>query len=468
MKSNAPEPRTFDDALASFEQLETRLDLPSWKIRGVFVWKLLRFWLFSEYRVRLGINEEAHPQKKKLKPSKFKWLVEFRETLTSRNPLLSTPAGKQRVVITHTRKTPHDGRRVDILSYPVWRDSHGDTAVVLDRRESADDHLVSEAWSYEALKRVAWINSKLVPTDLSAYDYELIDEIEQFLAAGDPVASFSVEYRVKKAVASFVATRTLLGRFLRRVQPKFLYLVVGYGNEAAIAAAQDNRIPAVEFQHGTIGRGHLGYDFDGWTHVPYFPDRILAFGPDWYKSFGFPENCQIDPIGNRALERALSCVGLENKRNQKQLLVLSQGNFTRELLPEAANFAFYRPDWRVIIRPHPSEDEKTVDNVMRASAKTNNWLVDRTASLYEQARQSSVVFGVNSTALVEALMLGCRVAVLSTDRAANYLNTLVRNKDAQTVADGEELARVIEEIPEGNGRGYFAEPVENVVAHVEG
>jgi hypothetical protein len=39
---------------------------------------------------------------------------------------------------------------------------------------------------------------------------------------------------------------------------------------------------------------------------------------------------------------------------------------------------------------------------------------------------------------------------------------------ARKVKDGEELADVVDDLPVGSARGYFAEPVENVVAHVEG
>lgn len=280
--------------------------------------------------------------------------------------------------------------------------------------------------------------------------------------------SSALEYQVKKAVKSFVGLRKVSTAFLRRTRPSHLYVVWSYGCEAPIAAAQDLSIATVEFQHGTIGRGHLGYDFKDWQAAPYFPDRILAFGPDWFRDVHFPKSCSIEIIGYKPLEELIAEANQQTERCPRQLLILSQGPFADQLLQHAASFSALRPDWEVVIRPHPSENPDQLRRQMAAIATTANWRVEKQPSLQEHTAASSAVFGVHSTALIEALLAGCRVALLNGPTSGGYFDALARGGHAAQVRNGEELAQVIDNLPGGSARGYFASPVEDIVAYVEG
>ena len=99
---------------------------------------------------------------------------------------------------------------------------------------------------------------------------------------------------------------------------------------------------------------------------------------------------------------------------------------------------------------------------------TSNWRIENELGLHEQTAASSVVFGVNSTALVEALLAGCRVALLDTANIAEYFHGLAADGHATKVKNGEELAEIVDDLPSGSARGYFAESVDDIVAHVEG
>lgn len=459
-------PENFRQALEVFEDLESRLGLPAWIVNGVHVWKILRFSMFSEYRQHLGLMHAAHPETDRLRKSKVRMIWDFPKPFMFRNPFFLAGHGVDRVVIPHARKRRHDSRLVDPISYPAWHPPYEETTVVLDKTNPLNPTLLPGSPSFEVLARLAWIRRQAVRVRLDPQDRRIIKELSQRLF--DDANASTLESQVRKAVKGFIGLRSVFTALLKRTRPSHLYVVVSYGCEPLIASARDLGIETVEFQHGSIGRGHLAYDFKDWPNVPYFPDRMLAFGTDWFRSVHFPKSCTTDPIGYAPLEDAIVEASGRIDRQSKQILVLSQGPIADQVLAHASRFAAHRPDWKVVIRPHPSESAEHLRQQMTTIAVTDNWRVEKEPSLQEHTAASAVVFGVNSTALVEALLAGCRVAILDADNSAGYFDSLAMDGHASKVKDGEELADVVDDLPVGSARGYFAEPVDDIVAHVEG
>lgn len=459
---------TFFQALEAFEKLEQDLELSEWTINGVYVWKLLRFQLFREFRTRLGIAEVAHPEKVRLKKSKAQMILDFPKPFLFRNPFLKAGTDTTRIIIPHDRKREYIGKLVDPISYPAWQPPYNKNSIVLDKTSPLNPDPLSGAPSYEVFARFALVFRQAIRVKLKDRDRSRILEIERRFPSGPNTTSLNLEFRVRKATRTFLGLKNVFKLFLKKTRPTYLYCVVGYGKEAPIAAAQELGIKAVEFQHGSMGRGHFGYDFKNWSYVPYFPDLMLAFGETWFSSVYFPDTCKIDPIGYKLFEESINQVKLSINRNPDQLLVLSQGPVANELVAHVAVFAAQRPDWHVLLRPHPSENPAILRDEMNRHAATSNWMVDKEQSLEEHAVSSFVVLGVNSTAILQAFLAGCRVALLDDPNSASYFDQLCSEGNATKVKNGKELAEIIDNIPIGNPRGYFAEPITDVVRHVEG
>lgn len=459
-------PNNFQEALEGFEYLERRLDLPNWTVNGVYIWKLLRFPVFSEYRQYLGLRQPSHPEKQRLKRSKNRAVLDFSKLLISKNPFVMARHPVDRIVVPHVRKHCYDGFLVDPISYSAWRLPHRKTTVILDTTDSLNPSLLPHASSFEVLVRLGWIRGRVIKFPLETKQNKIITELSGELFSEKYAAMLKA--RVKKTGAFFLGLKQVFSALLKNVQPNYLYIVVSYGCEALIAAAQDFGVQVIEFQHGSIGRGHLGYDFKGWECPSYFPDMMLAFGVDWFKGVSFPEKCIIKPVGYPALGNVIAAAREETQRSSNKLLALSQGPVAGEVLSHIATFAARRLDWDIVIRPHPSESENDLRTQMMAMATTSNWSVEREFTLAEHAAAAAVVFGVNSTALIEALFAGCRVAVLDDDNSAAYFDALVIDGHAMKVQDGKELAEVVDALPDGSSRGYFAPPIVDVVGHVEG
>ena len=104
---------------------------------------------------------------------------------------------------------------------------------------------------------------------------------------------------------------------------------------------------------------------------------------------------------------------------------------------------------------------------MAAKATTNNWVVEEGPSLQDHAAASTVAFGAYSAALIEALLAGCRIAFLDIMNSGIFFDALIREGHAVKVENGEELAQIINDLPDGNARGYFTKPVDDIVERVE-
>lgn len=460
------QPTTFDEALETFEALEQELELPDWTINGVYVWKLIRFSIFSEYRQHLGLMETVHPEAKRLQKSKARIIWESPKKFTLRNPFFMAGRSTKRVIIPGLRKRYYAGSFINPISYRAWQAPYDQNATVLDKTNSLNPTPLPDAPAFEVLANLAWIRRQAARVRLKEEDHKKISGISQKLF--DDKKKSSVEFRLMTAYKAFVGLFSVFTAFFKKTGTSHLYVVCGYECQAPIAAARKLGIETVEFQHGSIGRGHLGYDFKDWSHTPYFPDRMLAFGTDWFKDVHFPSSCYVDPVGYPLLEDAIADAAKHVDRDPQQLLVLSQGPIADEVLEHAATFAAQRPDWRVVIRPHPSESPTQLTENMKRITTSDNWRVEKEPSLQQHTAACAAVFGVNSTALIEALLAGCRVALLDTPSSAGYFDHLAREGHAAKVRDGAELAAAIDDLPYGDARGYFSEPVQDVAAHVEG
>lgn len=458
---------TFHETLHDFENLEQELELPKWTINDVYIWKLLRHRLFREYRERRLKLETAHPEKQKLKSKKTKHALKFLSHSFTNNPFLARGLDVQRIIIPGGRKIIHQGQYINPISYSAWKPPHNQNSIILERHSPLYPKKHPEAFSYDFLRYLGHAIAQTVHVSISDQDQKIISDIESFFYKASKEKPLELAPLIKNTVKSFVGNKIILRIFLAKFKPRYLYIVCGYGLEAPISAAHELGIKTVEFQHGPTTRGHVGYDFKRWNYVPYFPDHMLAFGHNWYAYTHFPSHCVIDPVGYPLLEDKISLAKKHTQRNPKQLLILSQGPFANIIIIYAAEFAARRPDWHIVIRPHPSESPESLQNRMQKITCSQNWHINKESTLEENTNSSSVALGVSSTSIIQALLAGCRVAILDIPQNTGYFDLLVSEGNASKVESGQELAEVIDDLPTGNARGYFSEPVRDIVNHVE-
>lgn len=214
-----------------------------------------------------------------------------------------------------------------------------------------------------------------------------------------------------------ICTQYLVAKFwIFFLKPKMLGLVVSYGKEGWIKAANEAFLPTFELQHGLLTKQHLGYHFPE-TAKTLFPDYFLSFGHEWNLGAKIPIRgieCIVE-TGNPWLH-------FWKERNIKTatapiVTIISQGTIGPKLAEFIVNTKILfdqsqtESSVRFIYKLHPGEIEQWEKNYSHLKDYGVEVISDNTASLETLLVNSQVTIGVYSTALLEAIDFGSLVGI---------------------------------------------------------
>ncbi|WP_200255656.1 hypothetical protein [Halorhodospira neutriphila] len=458
-------PTNFQESLQEFEKIEKELSLPDWKIEGIHIWKVLRFNLFNEYRDQLDLLKNINQELPK--SSKIRKYTESWKLLSFRNPFFFKKSKTKRIIISGIRKTSHKGEKIHPIASQLWDPSQKEKSLILEKNSLDKPNSFYGPPSLTALRLLGSILGTTMQVRLTKKDKQKIKGIEEKIFIGNTKSYQQLENLVYNTVKNFKGNKYIYSAFLDRAKPEYLYTGCSYGLEELIAAAKELDIKTIEFQHGAFGRGHLGYDYSDWSHVPYFPDEFLAFGPEWFKHVSFPRACKVHIVGYKRLEESIAEQNETHLKRPKQLLILSQPLFTSIIIEVASDFSQKRPDWEIIIRPHPKENSSLLHKKMKERTCEKNWRIEKNTKLEKHLITSSVALGLSSTALIESLLAGCRAVIIDNPKNPGYFNDSNNKDNITKVKNGEELSKIIDDIPLKSPRGFYATPSENILQTIE-
>ena len=172
---------------------------------------------------------------------------------------------------------------------------------------------------------------------------------------------------------------------------------------------------AQSIQHGVINKYHLGYSFPGRApgSLRYFPDYLLQWGGNWPSTGHLP----LDP--QRCIDHGFRYFEANAPRfdsiarQPSRAVVISQsvhGNaLARYLREHAATLA----GWEIHYKLHPSEFNRAgeYEDLQSLAAELDGFEIVETGDVHELLAEASVVIGVFSTVLFEALEFECDVYV---------------------------------------------------------
>ena len=269
--------------------------------------------------------------------------------------------------------------------------------------------------------------------------YKLNDEEELFIRSLEE--RFNNVYRIKvnlkqiilKKLDLFYLNYEKFYKLFKNKENKELFLICSYGKEGIIKAARDLNIRVIEFQHGTMDKYHLGYSFEGFNNIPYFPDEFYLFGKFWADSTPLPLKKEfLKTKGFTNLNMKLSEYKILQKK--KKILFISQWTINDILFEKAVETAKEYPLYEIVFRLHPSDNDKA--NVYKEHLKKLNLknlkLSDINISILEELSDAEFVAGVYSTAIYEALVLRCKVIVLNMG-GVEHIEYLIQQKYATLV-----------------------------------
>lgn len=506
-------PLTVEQVCGCFWQAENELDLINWEVNGIYLWPLVRMQIYYALTQNVGLYDSPHPVHKSIKDkeklnhltavalsntqsaskqTRFaknyvyqsqQWPTTFKQLSYGNMTNLKSELKKLlnffktsllRVIVGFTFKRKLKGKSSAILMATrkiqgselyteALRSELTDTTILLDRPLGAD--LKSGALNFDAM--VKQFREWYRQPQLQVFDVDAhvkIKEICRFFKERLRYEIPDLSKRMQTTIATFYAVRSGFIALWTAYPIDTLYLTNSYGItiRAAMAAAQDCGAKAVELQHGSISRFHLGYSWPNHPIVPYSPNELWCFGEYWYtEATHLAGNVTGRTIGAPYVKGLAGLAGQTNIEPDPSLVVFtSQGVIGRRLIEWAVKTAIYRQDKRIIYRLHPSEVLEDYEQIATSfePLPDNFSLSHENPVIFELLAEASIQVGVFSTTLLEGMSLGTKTVVVNLP-GAEYMLPVIERKDAIFVETVEKLIEKLDDAPLAQDPNfYYSEP----------
>ncbi len=238
------------------------------------------------------------------------------------------------------------------------------------------------------------------------------------------------------------------GYLLKRIKPKIIIYVVGTGFDQMILGetGRELGIPTVEIQHGHIGRGHLGYNFNCDVCLNSFPEYLFVTGQHEVEAIRPPipkENIYI--TGSPELDFKVNYYKkkLQNRKKLKKIITFISGG-EREIVDAAIEMyqKLDKDQYKIYLKLHPSE----YTSWRKKYCKLENsgvCVVDGSLhDIYYYLAISDYLVGVASAVLFEATRFECDIMVLKTGRYFNA-ESLINTGNGVYISSTEEAIKRI-------------------------
>lgn len=450
----------YEELTQSFFEFENKHDVFDLQTDGINVWEWLRVEVQTEIlKQREVLSMNPSTDDKSLR-SHLKGLGLWGKNIFSRNPFFSDPI--DRLYWGHQRrKQLSDNRWWDIYCDPI-HEVEGSEYLHIEGPYNLG-HLTparTDKLRYiDFIHYTGRIGQTVSATrqSLTSPDRSRLKELESKL-----FDTFGVEIdlisRAEDSITYRAFTRPLYRRFLRRIDPEVVIVVVSYGKETFIEVCKELDIPVVELQHGGFGPSHPGYSFPNGNTKETYPDYLFSFGQFWKDNIDLPiPRKNVVPIGYPYLQQQRQ--QYQHVEQKEQILFLSQWTIGDGITRSAAEFAEREERMDVVVKLHPAEYDEW--------RSLYPWLVDAPLTvidsddppLYELLSVSKAQVGVYTTVVYEGLNFELDTYLLDLP-GVSQMKHLIQQGGATLVSNVDELleAMQIRERADGFDVEYFFEP----------
>jgi hypothetical protein len=233
---------------------------------------------------------------------------------------------------------------------------------------------------------------------------------------------------IRRVFSRFYGQKILYSLLFKRLGTRALLLIDAYNSHALAAAARENGVRVVEFQHGVVYQNHPGYSWTGYARrykdqMP-LPDTLLLFGDHWKQELlrgGFWDPEQLVVTGSPRLEDYRSRHAAERDRNLLHLVVTTQNFATPGLvgfLGEFLRLAGPVLPLRLTVKLHPREQDKSP--YLSELGRFENVQIlagSESPSTFDLLQQADFHASICSTCHYEALGLGTPTVILPLESA---------------------------------------------------
>lgn len=429
---------SLENIWSAIREIETKEDLASWQVGDVFLWVLIRERLFTHIAEQLGIYEPV-PAKPEVKQA---------------SQVNIAPASVAVLPFIRRDSQGADPFTAEIIEAAIDRDG----GVIVFGIGAGD--VGSGSPQFETLDaefRARYRNRAKLSVALSskaehvAKWQRVIEHLETELAVNlDRYRGFP-----RWLLVEFLAKRRGWRKLFSAASVKTLYAVNAW-QLPMTAGAQAAGVHVIEPQHGVISKMHPRLSWAGQERVAYLPNEFWAFGDYFAEHSDLPNSMLKRTIG-APTQLAAKLSASHEKRSQ--ILVIGQPQQTRNIVQFARFIALAEPGKAVALKPHPQENLSDIRDLLIefGGAPANLTVLDPNASTLDLIAVSEFVLGVYSTAMFEAVALGCKVGILKLD-GWRHLSVLVERGDATLIGKVPELRAFFDNSKPAATNGYYYAP----------
>jgi hypothetical protein len=433
--------RSIEDVCEAIWEVERKLDLLDWELRGILVWQGLRFETYLRLCRALGIFDMGPAGDGAGLGSRLARAAARLRGCLTHNPFFGS-ATFDALVFEHVQTKLVDGRGICIHTDDLAAElaARGERVMLLDRADRGRHRKAPDPrrMYLDAIELASAVCRRTGRISLSTAEADVVTALERSLHARLG-ASVPLRARLEGYVPWFRTEHALFRRLLTKRTPARVYCVCAYGGLAPlIKAARDMGVQSIELQHGTMSRYHLGYSFPvrpRRQRLEYFPDLFYSWGEPWQSLIELPiDRERVVARGFPYFERQRSRYQ-HVARRERDVLVLSQGAIGRQLADVlfAAIDAF---DGRhIYYKLHPSEYAgwRERESLLRLAQRPNVQVI-ADGDLYELMARCGTQIGVFSTAIYEGLEFGCRTVLVDLP-GIEYMRDLIATGRTEPFAD---------------------------------
>lgn len=412
-----------------FFEIEQKFDLDKATINDIYFWKLIRVKLYYDLAQQLGIFDTPHPQYHGYNVFKllYKSIIKFPWFMKK----------YKHIVFGHGRKV--DGKDIYVQKY--ISNQNNDDFEIMQPVYSAGNY--NDDSSLDLIKIIAYGFEKI----RSLFPFKQQDDIqkiETYLENKLGTININLNKLVSRHLISFSIQSKLYKGFLKFKKVSSVSVVVGYGHNEILNAANLLGIDTADIQHATLSPYHLGYHYPDWEQVPYTANTFYTFGDFWKDAVNHPSNTNVQVMGAPSIISEL-CAKRETTKKDDVIAVMSQGIVGEKLFLFTLELAKILPQkWKIIFRLHPSEDMKLFEDLLETQASlTNLELSQVMPSTYDVMLNSKYVLGVASTTLYEGIVAGSQPIVVNLE-GADYMAPMINQGIAPLVQNAEDCLKFIE------------------------
>lgn len=427
--------------------LEEELNLLDFEIKGVRIWELLRFRVFSELSKELCGYSQAQTEMNSFK-DKLLNVIGLIKNAVTRNPFKRNYT-VDFLLFDHPRKINVNGKNIDIYTDKFIESQSERKFDVIESpylwKHNTSNVRRNRKYTDHEILRI-YMMKKINCFKLTDKELRIIEEIKSEIQSRFGNVSIELQKMTIKYLENFIYKINYYKKLFRKRKPKKIFVVVSYSNIPIIAAAKDLGIEVIEFQHGVITDYHFAYNFsDPTKKLKYFPDKLLTFGEYWGKTKGFPKQTEIEVYGFPYLNQQLKKYNNTPKKS-KQVLFLSQGTIGKQLSIQARKIAETMPEYYFVYKLHPGEYDRWKNeypDLVIASQLENFEVIDNNEkNLYSFFAESEFQIGVYSTSIFEGLTLNCKTILLNLP-GIEYMEDLIKHEIVEVANTSDEVKNII-------------------------